>query len=140
MRIRAKTVWLVYAAVFLSLRLVAQEAPKIGCPDTVPLASPQLANPIEGWNVFVDAAPHRLSRVTFFDGPVAESASLVPDEDTRLRKDPNRQVVTSAKTRTPLLVRLLLLRNLPCPQSRPARRSEGVRRYLQPLGRDRRDA
>jgi hypothetical protein len=86
MRIPAKTVWLGSAALLLCLRLVAQEAPKVGCPDTVSLASPQLAKPIEGWNVFFDTAPHRLSRVTFFDGPVAEQASLVPDKETRLGK------------------------------------------------------
>jgi hypothetical protein len=86
MRIPAKAVWLACAALFLCLPLVAQEAAKIDCPDSVSLARPQLAKPIEGWNVFVDTAPHRLSRVTFFDGPVEESASLVPDEDTRLGK------------------------------------------------------
>jgi hypothetical protein len=86
MQIPAKTVWLSCAALFLCLRVAAQEAPKISCPETVPLASPQLAKPIEGWKVLFDTTPHRLSRVTFFDGPAEESASLVPDEDTRLGK------------------------------------------------------
>jgi hypothetical protein len=101
MRIPAKTVWLACAALLLCLRLVAQEAPKISCPDTVSLASPQLANPIEGWNVFVDATPHRLSRVTFFDGPVAESASLVPDEDTRLGKNRTAKWLLQPKPERP---------------------------------------
>lgn len=86
MRIPTKAVWFGCAALLLCLRLVAQEAPKISCPETVPLATPQLAKPMEGWKEFVDTAPHRLSRVTFFDGPVEDSASLVPDEDTRLGK------------------------------------------------------
>jgi hypothetical protein len=86
MQIPAKTAWLGSVALMICLRFGAQEAPKISCPDTVPLASPQLAKPIEGWKVFFDTTPHRLSRVTFFDGPVEDSASLVPDEDTRLGK------------------------------------------------------
>ena len=86
MRIRAKAMWLGGAALSLCLSLSAQDASKVMCPPSVPLTDPQLASPVEGWNVFLDAAPHRLSRVTFFDGPVEEHASLVPDKETRLRK------------------------------------------------------
>jgi hypothetical protein len=101
MRISAKTLWLGCAALVLCLRLAAQEAPKISCPETVPLASPQLAKPIEGWNVFFDTTPHRLSRVTFFDGTVAESASLVPDEDTRLGRTRTAKWLLQAKPERP---------------------------------------
>jgi hypothetical protein len=86
MRIHTNTAWLGCATILLCLPLAAQEAPKISCPESVPLASPQLAKPLEGWSVFFDSAPHRLSRVTFFDGPVEEQASLVPDEETKLAK------------------------------------------------------
>ena len=101
MRIPAKTVWPAITTVLFCLRLAAQEAPKIGCPDTVPLASPQLAKPIDGWNVFFDTAPHRLSRVTFFDGPVEDSASLVPDEDTRSGKTRTAKWLLQPKTDRP---------------------------------------
>jgi hypothetical protein len=81
---RAQTLWLACAALSLCLRLPAQDVPKqdaakLSCPATVTLTNPQLTKPIAGWEIFFDTAPHRLSRITFFDGPVAESASLVPD-------------------------------------------------------------
>jgi hypothetical protein len=98
-RIRGKTVWLSGTALLFSLALApltlaAQEAPKPLCPATVQLTEPKLAMPVAGWNVTFDTAPHRLSRVTLFDGPVEENASLVPD-----RVVPEKET-TSGKTRT----------------------------------------
>ena len=78
MRIPTKAVWFGCSALLLCLPLVAQEAPKISCPETVSLAKPQLSKPMEGWKEFVDTAPHRLSRVTFFDGPVEDRRESGP--------------------------------------------------------------
>jgi hypothetical protein len=87
MRNCAKTVWLGCALLFFCLcsclRLAAQDAAKVTCPDTVSLTDPQLSQPVAGWNVFFDTPPHRLTRVTFFEGPVEQHASLVPDQETR---------------------------------------------------------
>jgi hypothetical protein len=82
MRILVNTLGLGWAALFLCVHLAAEEAPKIDCPKSVPLADPQLTKPIDGWKVVFDPAPHYLSHVTFFDGPVEENASLLPDEET----------------------------------------------------------
>jgi hypothetical protein len=104
MRIRGKAVWLSGAALLFSLALApltlaAQEAPKPLCPATVQLTEPKLAMPVAGWNVTFDTAPHRLSRVTLFGGPVEENASLVPDSLVPDRVVPEKET-NSEKTRT----------------------------------------
>lgn len=42
--------------------------------------------PLEGWTASVDKMTHQLSAVTFYDGPIEENASLVPDRDTSTQK------------------------------------------------------
>jgi hypothetical protein len=101
MLIRSKTASLAFVALVFCLRVTAQNAPKAVCPETVPLTEPQLVTPIAGWNVFFDTAPHRLSRVTFFDGPVAENASLVPDKETRLGKTKTAKWILQPKPQRP---------------------------------------
>jgi hypothetical protein len=106
MRIRKRTIWLAGAALTFCLRLPAQDigkegAAKVSCPDTVMLTDPRLASPIVGWEIFFDTAPHRLSRVTFFDGPVAENASLVPDKETRVGKTRTAKWLLQAKPERP---------------------------------------
>jgi len=59
---------------------------KIACPESVQVAEPRLATPVEGWKAIVEKAVHQLSGVTFYDGPVEEGASLVPDRDTKAQK------------------------------------------------------
>ena len=91
MTMRAQTLWLACAALSRCMRLPAQDVPKegaakISCPDTIALTDPRLTKPIAGWEIFFDTTPHRLSRMTFFDGPIAESASLVPDQEPRVGK------------------------------------------------------
>jgi hypothetical protein len=86
MRICTNLFRLVCAALALCLPLAAQNISRVNCPGIVSLATPQLAKPIPGWSVVLDTAPHRLSRVTFFEGPLQENASLVPDKQTSLGK------------------------------------------------------
>jgi hypothetical protein len=59
---------------------------KIDCPESVQVAEPRLVTPVEGWKAIVEKAKHQLSGVTFYDGPVEEGASLVPDRDTKTQK------------------------------------------------------
>jgi hypothetical protein len=59
---------------------------KIACPESVQVAEPRLVTPVEGWKAIVEKAAHQLSGVTFYDGPVEEAASLVPDRDTKAPK------------------------------------------------------
>jgi hypothetical protein len=66
--------------------LPAALAEKIACPESIQVAEPRLATPVEGWKAIVEKAVHQLSGVTFYDGPVEEGASLVPDRDTKSRK------------------------------------------------------
>lgn len=106
MRIRNQTIWLACAALSVSLRLPAQDvakqdAARVSCPDTVTLTDPRLASPIAGWDVSFDTAPHRLSRVTFFDGPVAENASLIPDKETRVGKTRTAKWLLQPKPQRP---------------------------------------
>ena len=54
----------------------------VGCPATVTV-SQQLSTPVAGWKAGTDDLPHRLSSITFFDGPPEENASLVNDSTIR---------------------------------------------------------
>jgi hypothetical protein len=86
MRTVAVKVGLLCSMLLLSSLLFAQEALPVQCPKSVSLTDPQLTQPIAGWEMFFDPVPHSLSRVTFFDGPVAENASLAPDSENRSGK------------------------------------------------------
>ena len=85
MRLVRNAAWLSSAMLLFCLSLMAQES-RVACPDTVSLSDPQLAKPVEGWTMFVDTGPHRLSRVAFFDGPVEQHATLAPDRDRSVGK------------------------------------------------------
>jgi hypothetical protein len=75
-----------WAALLLGSALFAQSAPPVQCPKSVSVADPQLTQVMTGWEVFFDPVPHSLSRVTFFEGPVAENSSLAPDSESRSGK------------------------------------------------------
>ena len=59
---------------------------KIACPASIQVNDPHLITPIEGWKAIEQKAPHQLSGITFYDGPVEEDASLVPDSNTKTPK------------------------------------------------------
>jgi len=86
MRSLSSVVWICSTTALLCLAVTAQEPSKISCPDSVSVSDPQLAQPITGWRAMVDKAPHRLSRVAFFDGPVEQNASLAPNKETQAGK------------------------------------------------------
>jgi hypothetical protein len=74
---------------FLTLLLwlpVALGTEKITCLESVQVAEPRLVTPVEGWKAIVEKAVHQLSGVTFYDRPVEEGASLVPDHDSKTQK------------------------------------------------------
>lgn len=54
-------------------------AQDIRCPDRISTKQ-TLAQAVPGWTNQLDATPNLLAGVTFYDGPPAELASLVPDE------------------------------------------------------------
>src|SRR6266436_4907916 len=83
---------------FFALGLIAQDAPKVSCPDSIRVVDPQLAKPLQGWKVSVGNIPHRLSRVTFYDGPVEAQTSLVPDHETGARKTKTAVWLLNAKS------------------------------------------
>jgi hypothetical protein len=56
------------------------------CPRTVAVEQKPVEPPA-GWSAAVDGAPHRLTGVTFFDGPPAELASLVYDDEASAGKE-----------------------------------------------------
>jgi hypothetical protein len=57
----------------------AASSTAVRCPDSVSVE--QRATAVEnGWESGADAVPHRLARVTFFAGPPAQRASLVPSD------------------------------------------------------------
>jgi hypothetical protein len=102
MKVFVKTLCFATAFVASCLSLAAQKAasPTL-CPETVSLTDSQLAQPIAGWNVLLDPAPHRLARVTFFDGPVESQASLVPDRSTQLGKIRTAKWILQPNTERP---------------------------------------
>lgn len=85
-------------SLFFGLGLMAQDAAKVSCPDSIQVVNPQLAKPLQGWKVSVRNIPHRLSRVTFYDGPVEEQASLAPDRETGTRKSKTAVWLLNAKS------------------------------------------
>jgi hypothetical protein len=52
------------------------------CPGTVEVRQ-ELASSVEGWTATLDDTPHRLAGITFYDGPLAERASLVSDRTVK---------------------------------------------------------
>ncbi len=54
----------------------------VGCPETITV-NQQLAAPVAGWTPGLDELPHRLAGITFYDGPIADNASLVNDQTTK---------------------------------------------------------
>jgi hypothetical protein len=57
------------------------DAEEIRCPEEVKVQQSLEALPA-GWQAAADSVPHRLASVALYDGPVAEGASLVPDEES----------------------------------------------------------
>jgi hypothetical protein len=100
MRMRVITLGLGWA-LLLGSHLSAQGASQVNCPKSVSLADPQLTQPVVGWEAFYDPVPHSLSRVTFFEGPVAENASLAPDSESRSGKTRTAKWVFQARTERP---------------------------------------
>lgn len=67
--------------------LAAAPSPSlVDCPPTVAVEQKPVAPPA-GWSAADDGAPHRLTGVTFFDGPPAELASLVYDDQASAEKE-----------------------------------------------------
>ena len=81
---------------FFALGLIAQDAPKVSCPDSIRVVDPQLAKPLQGWKVSVGNIPHRLSRVTFYDGPV-EADVLGSRSRNRRSKNQNGGMAPESK-------------------------------------------
>ena len=80
-------------ALALALFLCAVPWPIAGaqaCPDVVNV-NQALSAPIAGWTATLDDTPLRLARVTFYDGPPEERASLVPDQT---RRDAGQEIET----------------------------------------------
>jgi len=55
---------------------------KIACPGSIQVTESRLVTPIAGWTAIAEKTPHQLSNISFYDGPIEEAASLVPDRDT----------------------------------------------------------
>ena len=67
--------------------LAAAPSPSlVDCPPTIAVEQEPVAPPA-GWTVTEDGSPRRLASVTFFDGPPAELASLVYDDEASARKE-----------------------------------------------------
>ncbi|HSY13033.1 MAG TPA: STY0301 family protein [Verrucomicrobiae bacterium] len=60
------------------------------CPTTVDVKQ-QLASSVDGWTPTLDDSPHRLSGITFYDGPPQEKASLVYDN---IKKTAPKEIAT----------------------------------------------
>ena len=56
------------------------------CPSTLSVEQ-RAVEPPAGWSATDDGSPHRLTGVTFFDGPPAERASLVYGEEASAEKE-----------------------------------------------------
>jgi hypothetical protein len=59
---------------------------KIACPESIPVSEPRLLTPIPGWTAINEESGHKLSSISFYDGPVEEGASLVPDRNIKAQK------------------------------------------------------
>ncbi len=58
----------------------------VDCPRTLAVEQKPRETPA-GWSAADNGSPHRLDQVTFFDGPPAELASLVYDEEASAEKE-----------------------------------------------------
>src|SRR5688572_1934526 len=72
--------------VLLAVAALAAVPSIVDCPRTVAIEQKPTAPPA-GWNAADDGSPHRLASVTFYDGPLAERASLVYDEEVSAGKE-----------------------------------------------------
>lgn len=59
---------------------------KIACPGSIQVSEPRLVAPMAGWTAINDKIGHQLSSISFYDGPVEEGASLVPDRNVKTPK------------------------------------------------------
>lgn len=71
---------------------------KIVCPNSIQVTDPKLVTPVEGWKAIAEKMAHQLSGVTFYDGPVEENASLVPDRSTKMQKTQTATWLLDAKS------------------------------------------
>jgi hypothetical protein len=60
----------------------AARTQEIVCPDTISVEQ-KLSQPVEGWKGSVETGISRFSNVMFYDGPLEQKASLVPDKQWR---------------------------------------------------------
>ena len=58
----------------------------VDCPSTLAVEQKPVAPPAR-WGAAADGSPHRLAGITFFDGPPAERASLVYDDEASAEKE-----------------------------------------------------
>jgi hypothetical protein len=66
----------------LVLTVCATHAQEIVCPDTISVEQ-KPGPPVEGWKASVEKGINRFSNVMFYDGPLEQMASLVPDKQWR---------------------------------------------------------
>lgn len=59
-------------------------AEPVNCPSTIAVRQ-ELTSPVAAWTPWLNDAPHQLAGITFYDGPLAEKASLVYDQTTRAK-------------------------------------------------------
>jgi hypothetical protein len=85
MRIGSIQSWCSFLFLGLSLPS-AMAVENIACPGSIQVTDPRLVTPQAGWTAIVEKTPHQLSSVTFYDGPIEEGASLVPDRHTKTQK------------------------------------------------------
>jgi hypothetical protein len=86
----------------------AAKAQNIVCPDTISVEQ-KLSQPVEGWKGSVETGINRFSNVMFYDGPLEQMASLVPDKQWRKgdkeyatwklgpKSEPNREIWISCQ-------------------------------------------
>src|SRR6266542_2625145 len=84
--LRFVSVGCLFAAIVFAAVASAQEA---YCPATVSVKQEAVPAPA-GWRVTHDPAPHSLMAVTFYEGPVEQNASLVPNN--RRKINPQKEV------------------------------------------------
>jgi hypothetical protein len=85
MRINSVVSWCCFLFLLLWLP-AAMGLEKIACPASVQVADPRLLTPIQGWTAIAEKTPHQLSAISFYDGPIEEGASLVPDRNSKAQK------------------------------------------------------
>ena len=74
------------ALLALAVLAAAPSPSLVDCPRTIAVEQKPVAPPAD-WSATDDGSPHRLTGNTFFDGPPAELASLVYDEEAPTGKE-----------------------------------------------------